>query len=110
MTTAPPKAVVVVVEMATAVAVVDGGRKHPVATAAAMVAVVAITRPAHKAHAVPRAMAAAAKAVVVDNNMHPAATHSRAAMKADLAAAWVRAVPPVVAKAASPTRCAPVSI
>lgn len=110
-----------VVETAAMVVVVAVAPKAPVVTVATVVAAMAVvmvvtaakaavdavanTHPAHKAHAVPKAMAAGVRAV----DAHLWVMRNRAAMKADLAAAWVSALP-VPQRAVNLTRCAPVSI
>lgn len=96
------------VDVAMAAVAVDARHKAPVVTAEMVAAVdaVANTPLAHKAHVVPKAMAAAVKAVVP---ALPWVTHSPAATKADLAAAWASALP-ALQPVASPTPCAPVSI
>jgi hypothetical protein len=90
-------------------AAVDVAPKAHVATQAmvdkAAVDAVANTLHAPRAHEVPKAMAAAVKAV----DAHPWVMHNPAAMKADLAAAWA-SVLPVARRAANPIPCAPVSI
>ena len=96
--------------METATAAVAVAHKAPAVTEAmvedkaAALDAVANTHPAHKAHVVPRAMAAA-KAV----DAHPSVTRNRAATKVDLAAAWASALP-ALRQAANPIPCAPVSI
>lgn len=98
--------VAMVVAVVTAVAV---AHKVHVATVVAMAAdaVVNTRRRAHKAHAAPKAamVVAVVKAVAVLLWV----THNRAATKADLAAAWVSALP-AQQLAANLIPCAPVSI
>jgi len=96
-------------DVETAMAVVAVAPRAPVVTEAmadrAAVDAVANTHPAHKAHAPPKAMAAAVQVV----DALPWVTHNRAATKADLAAAWANAHP-APRQVASQTPCAPVSI
>jgi hypothetical protein len=96
--------------MAMAVAAVAVAPKAPVVTEAAVVvdAVASTAHPAHKAHAVPKDMAVEAVEVrAVD--VRRWVTRNRAAMKADLAAAWASALP-ALRQVVNPILCAPVSI
>jgi hypothetical protein len=94
-----------------AVVAVAVAHKDPVVTVAMVDRAVAdavanTTHPAHKAHAVLKAMAAAVKAVV---DVLLWVTLNLAATKADSAAAWANALP-APQQAVNPTPCAPVSI